>query len=183
MSRFQVERAIEIHAQPDRVFAVVADYHTWTTWSPWLCAEPDAKVTVTGGGSSVGSVYAWTGEATGQGELEHKRLEPGQLIEDEIRFLKPFKSKSRVAFELIPQGEGTRLTWSMDGSLPASNALRVEHVGSYEHLGNAWSAAKQIARYRKLKQCKVGTFEIYRNPPPETPESELRTDVYLPLRS
>ena len=83
----------------------------------------------------------------------------------------------------IPEASSFIPSGLSEWSLPASNALRVEHVGSYEHLGNAWSAANQIARYRKLKQCKLGTFEIYRNSPRETPESELRTDVYLPLRS
>mgnify|MGYP005673999543 FL=1 len=61
-------------------------------------------------------------------------------------------------------------------------ALCLEHHGNYEHLGNAWSSAHQIARYRKYKQAKVGTFEIYRNDPEQTPPAEIHTDVYMPLR-
>ncbi len=55
-------------------------------------------------------------------------------------------------------------------------------MGNYDHLGNSWSAANQYARYRKLKQSKVGTFEIYRNTPNDTAPAELRTDIFLPLR-
>ena len=67
-------------------------------------------------------------------------------------------------------------------SIPQVRALKVEHLGSYEHLGNAWSAANQIARSKKLKQSKAGAFEIYRNPPNGDPASELRTEIFLPLR-
>jgi hypothetical protein len=59
--------------------------------------------------------------------------------------------------------------------------FRVEHIGAYKHLGNAWSIAKQVVRYKKMKQCRVGTYEIYRTVPP-TPEQELVTDIYLPLK-
>jgi effector-binding domain-containing protein len=67
-------------------------------------------------------------------------------------------------------------------SLPATKALCVEHVGSYDHLDNAWSAAYQFARYKKLKQSKAGAFEIYKNDPKETSPADLRTEIFLPLK-
>lgn len=67
-------------------------------------------------------------------------------------------------------------------SLPSKKAFRVEHIGSYRHLGNGWSVANQLARHQKLRQCTQGTFEIYRNSPQEVPEDELRTDIYLPVK-
>jgi effector-binding domain-containing protein/uncharacterized protein YndB with AHSA1/START domain len=310
MPRYHVQRSIQINASPRKVFDTIADFGTWTKWSPWLCAEPSAKVTVTEDASSVGSIYAWQGEIVGQGEIEHRELQPGHRIDEEIRFAKPFKSKSKVSFELEPAGEGTKLTWHMDGSLPwfmfwmksmmevfigmdyerglkmlkewietgkvlsktkirgvepvgplrvagvrkkcllsdigpamdaafaeakpkldahnlptdgqpisvyhdfdmkaqvfditsgfvipetsatvpaglshwslpATKALCVEHVGSYGHLGNAWSAANQFARYKKLKQSKVGAFELYKNDPKDTAAADLRTEIFLPLR-
>jgi effector-binding domain-containing protein len=68
-------------------------------------------------------------------------------------------------------------------AIPELRALAVRHTGSYRNLGNAWSAAYQYARYKKLKLSrKVHAFEIYRSDPRQTPESELVTDVYLPLK-
>ena len=67
-------------------------------------------------------------------------------------------------------------------TLPATRAFRVDHTGSYKHLGNAWSAAYQHVRYKKLKQRKGLDFEIYRNDPNETPAAELQTSVFLPLK-
>jgi len=310
MPKFHVQRSATINASPEKVFGTVADFGAWTTWSPWLCAEPEAKVTVSADPSSVGSTYEWKGEVVGAGIIEHQKLEPGRLIDDEIRFIKPFASTSRVTFELKPAGEGTELTWHMNGSLPwflfwmlssmevfigmdyerglkmlkewietgeilskttilgvqpfealtmagvrktcpisdigpqmeaafaavhekiqqhnlpdagpavtlyhdmnvkkqtfdftagvvlrdtagsfpddlavhsipAGQAFCVEHVGSYEHLGNPWSAAHQHVRYKKLKCSKVGGLEIYDNDPRETPPAELRTRVVLPLK-
>ena len=68
-------------------------------------------------------------------------------------------------------------------SIGEVRAFRVEHVGSYDNLGNGWSAAQQVARYRKHRLSRrIGAFEIYRNNPDDTPPSELRTDIYLPLK-
>ncbi len=118
MPRFHVEKSIEIAAPPETVYETVVDYGTWTRWSPWLCAEPDAVVTVSENSNSVGSIYSWEGKIVGVGEIEHAQLEPGRRIDDEIRFLKPFKSQSSVSFVLQRTARGTELTWQMDGSLP-----------------------------------------------------------------
>lgn len=310
MPKFHVHRSTEIIADPDKVFEVLSDFGTWTTWSPWLCAEPEAEVTISSDSSSVGSTYAWSGNVVGAGEMEHLRLEPGRKIEDVIRFSKPFKSTSQVSFDIEPVGDTTRVTWHMHGSMPwllfwmipqietgigmdyerglkmlkewietgeiqsqtnirgietvgplkvvgvrktclfdnigpsmeaafqeatekmtqaqlpldgeafsiyhhmdtkartfdytsgfsvpesigeissefsiwsipQVQALAVQHLGRYDHLGNSWSAAHQCARYQKLKQSKAGAFEIYRNNCATTLPGELITDIYLPLQ-
>ncbi|MCR9296949.1 MAG: GyrI-like domain-containing protein [bacterium] len=314
MPKFHVERSIVINARPEDVYQRVADYGTWTTWSPWLCSEPEAQVTVSDDANSVGSLYSWEGEVVGAGEIEHKSLVEGSRIEDEIRFLKPMKSVSNVGFAFEPasteQGDATRVTWNMDGSLPwflfwmtsqlesfigmdydrglkmlkewtetghvqsstkvhgiqkmgpfqvlgvrgqaklseigsamdsafakatqlleqhglpvdgekisvyhkfdakqetfeftsgylfgspvdsvpsgldswsmpEMDTFRVDHIGSYDHLGNAWSAAMQHARSKKMKQSKIGTFELYKNDPSNTPPEHLLTEIYLPLK-
>lgn len=311
MPKFHVQRSIEIATDPQTVFDMVSDFSTWTTWSPWLCCEPDATVTVSDDPKSVGSTYAWEGTVVGAGEMEHQHLEAPHRIESEIRFLKPWKSQSKVSFDVQPSAVRTQLTWHMEGSmpwfmfwmipqmdiyigmdyerglkmlkerletgelltktqvigiesvgpltmlgvrrscafkeigpvmqaafsearqkfeshglsiegeglsvyhktdmkrkifdftsgfaasslpdreidgltswsLPQTQALRVTHIGKYEHLGNAWTAGYMHVRYKKLKQLKkLGDFEIYRNDCETTSESELLTDIYLPLK-
>ncbi|MFK7818026.1 MAG: SRPBCC family protein, partial [Planctomycetaceae bacterium] len=118
MPKFNVSRSIQINASRKKVFDAVADFGTWTAWSPWLCAEPGAKVTVSSDASSVGSLYSWNGEVVGVGEIEHKRMVPEERIEDEIRFLKPWKAVSQVTFTLSEVADGTELTWTMAGSVP-----------------------------------------------------------------
>lgn len=309
MSKYAVSRSIVINAPIDDVYARIVDYSTWTTWSPWLFAEPEAKVTVSDNPNSVGSLYQWEGEVTGSGELEHQQLTPNREIVDEIRFFKPFKSKSVVRFLFQSVDGGTKVEWQMNGrlpwfmfwmvgmmdtfigrdyerglkmlkewietgdilsktevqgmqgigplrmaglrqvcsldelgpsmqqaypqvcqkfsegglptengiavyhkfdmkkkvcqytcgflistdanipagleewQLPQVNALKVKHTGSYDHLGNAWSAAMQVQRYRKLKlDAKKACFELYVNSPDQVATADLETDIYLPLK-
>lgn len=123
MPAYHVQRSTTIQASPEKVFDTVVDYRTWTAWSPWLGVDRDAVVTVSENSNSVGSLYDWTGELVGEGEIEHESLDRPHAINDEIRFVKPFKSKSGVSFELTPDGDGinghgTKITWHMDGKLP-----------------------------------------------------------------
>jgi predicted transcriptional regulator YdeE len=83
---------------------------------------------------------------------------------------------------IVPETAPAAPAGMTDWSVPATNALCIEHTGRYEHLGNAWSAGHQILRARKLKQSNLSPFEVYRNKPNETASSDLRTDIYLPLR-
>ena len=80
MPKFHVQRSIEIDAPPQQVFDTVADFGSWTAWSPWLCAEPTADVTVTDNPNSVGSIYAWKGEVVGQ----NQSTAPGQQHTDSV---------------------------------------------------------------------------------------------------
>ena len=118
MPAFHVERSILVSAPADKVFDTASDFSTWTTWSPWLGADKKAKVEVSDNPNSVGSNYHWTGEVVGEGIMEHKSLDKPTKIDDEITFLKPWKSTSDVGFRLEPLGDQTKISWYMDGSLP-----------------------------------------------------------------
>lgn len=118
MPKFDVSRTTEIKATPEEIFDTIADYGTWTTWSPWLIADPEATVTVSPEPNVVGSKYSWDGEVCGEGSMTHTQLESPKFIEADLHFIKPFKSQSRVTFEIEPYGEVTRVTWNMYGSMP-----------------------------------------------------------------
>lgn len=118
MPKFSVAESVQINASPEQVFEVVSDFNTWTTWSPWLCAEPTATVEVTPSSNEVGSVYSWNGDVVGEGEMEHKLLQPGKRIEADLRFQRPWKSQADVSFDFQAVGGQTKLTWTMDSGLP-----------------------------------------------------------------
>lgn len=118
MPAYHVFRSTHIQASPQQVFDTASDFNTWSTWSPWLCMEKQAKVVVTQDSNSVGSKYQWAGDLVGQGEIEHTQLNPPGFIEERLLFLKPFKSQARVTFDIEPAGDGAKVTWHMYGSLP-----------------------------------------------------------------
>ena len=69
------------------------------------------------------------------------------------------------------------------GTIPATKAVKVTHTGSYDHLGNAWSGAYMYQRSKKHKMNKaIDGYEIYVNDPQSTPEAELITEVYVPVK-
>lgn len=66
--------------------------------------------------------------------------------------------------------------------LDGGRYLKVRHVGRYENLGNAWSAAYQFARYKKIKIAKRAGFEVYLNRPADTAPVDRITDVHVPVK-
>lgn len=113
MPRLQVSRSIEIEAGPSAVRALVRDFKQWPRWSPWLVAEPEARLDF----RSDGAGYSWDGQIVGAGEIEVVD-ESDSRIDLKLAFLRPFRSVNRTAFVIESEGSRTRLTWTMDGSLP-----------------------------------------------------------------
>ncbi|MBS2212971.1 SRPBCC family protein [Carboxylicivirga mesophila] len=115
---YHVNKSQVVEASRERVFELVADFKTWPTWSPWLCMEPDAKVNVTNGGLGTGAVNSWVGDLVGTGEIEHLDIVENASILQEIRFIKPFKSKSEVYWRFTEVDGGCEVTWGMRGKMP-----------------------------------------------------------------
>ncbi len=67
--------------------------------------------------------------------------------------------------------------------IKAGKAFTVIHTGKYEHIGNAWSAAMQYTRTKKLKaDMKATMWEVYTNSPMEVSPEDYETVLYLPLK-
>ena len=114
MPAFHVSKTIRIQASPEKVYSIISDFHHWPAWSPWLIAEPGAKVEI----QTDGKAYSWQGKRTGSGDMKVNKENAPTRLDMVVRFLKPWKSTSPVWFELKQQGQETDVTWHMDGSLP-----------------------------------------------------------------
>lgn len=78
---------------------------------------------------------------------------------------------------------GSESSWET-GQLPAHTAYLVKHVGSYKNLGNAWSTGFNRLRSLKLKPTKsLAPYEVYVDDPEKTPEGQLTTEIYWPLKA
>lgn len=113
MPKMHVNRSINVDASKDHVLSIVKDFNQWRTWSPWLILEPEAQMTVASDGNS----YSWEGKRIGSGEMSIKRAGDNQVDYD-LTFLTPYKSHADTAFKVEPQGDGSKVTWLMDSSLP-----------------------------------------------------------------
>ena len=116
---FSVQRSITIKAPPEKIFAIVNDFHHWTEWSPWEKLDPAMKRTQSGAASGSGAVYAWEGNSkAGAGRMEIIESTPARKVGIQLDFIKPFEGHNIAEFSLAPEADATRVSWVMHGPTP-----------------------------------------------------------------
>jgi hypothetical protein len=132
---FHVSRETTVAAPPERLHALINDFHEWQKWSPWEGLDPAMDRAYAGPASGVGATYAWKGNRqAGEGRMEIIESEP-QHIGVDLLFAAPMKAHNRVDFTLTPAAGGTQVTWAMSG--PQNIVMRV--------MSKFWSMEKMIA--------------------------------------
>jgi len=118
MPAINTHASIDIGVGAGKVLHALTDFNTWPIWSPWIYYERDAKIEYRGTPGQTGHGYTWEGNKTGAGEMMIKNMSSSQ-IECGLTFLKPFKSKADVVFDIADRGDGTsQVTWHMHSSMP-----------------------------------------------------------------
>lgn len=120
VSRFQpedyaVERTGTIAAPPSVVFAQITDFHNWEKFNPWRDLDTNMVLSYEGPESGVGAKYHWVSDDAGKGTMSITEAIPAELVKIDMAFVEPMESKADVQFKLVPDGAGTKLTWSMTG--------------------------------------------------------------------
>jgi uncharacterized protein YndB with AHSA1/START domain len=131
---FHISRETTIAAPPERVHALVNDFHEWQAWSPWEGLDPAMERTYAGSATGVGAVYAWRGNSkAGEGRMEILESAPQHVAVD-LLFAAPMKAHNRVDFTLTPTADGTHVEWAMTG--PQSVVMRL--------MSKFWSMEKLV---------------------------------------
>ncbi|HTO79706.1 MAG TPA: SRPBCC family protein [Methylocystis sp.] len=113
---FSVSRSAVIDAPAESVFARLVDFHAWKDWSPWARLDPNAKESFEGPESGVGSSMAWSGNRkVGAGKMTILECVRDELLRLKLDFERPLRGTRAASFELRPEGDATRLTWTMNG--------------------------------------------------------------------
>jgi len=116
---FHVERSIAIKAAPEKIFALIDDFHKWPAWSPFEKLDPAMTRTLSGADSGKGAVYEWSGNSkAGAGRMEISDATTPALVAIKLDFSKPLESHNTATFTLAPAGDMTNVTWAMDGPSP-----------------------------------------------------------------
>jgi uncharacterized protein YndB with AHSA1/START domain len=124
---FSVSRAASIHAPPEKIFALISDFHQWRAWSPYEDRDPNLQRSYSGAASGKGAVYAWEGNKNvGSGRMEILDAPPPSKVVIKLDFLKPFEAHNTAEFTFVPQGDTTNVTWLMHG--PAPFMAKLTHV-------------------------------------------------------
>ncbi|MBK7354546.1 SRPBCC family protein [Propionivibrio sp.] len=121
---FRIERSTSIKAPPEKVFALINDFHQWEAWSPWEKIDPEIKRTYSGALSGKGAVYAWSGNKDiGQGRMEIIESSSPASVVLKLDFITPFEAHNTVEFTLVAQGNSTTVTQAMYGPSPFISKL------------------------------------------------------------
>lgn len=111
---FHVERSIDIKAPPEKLFALINDFHQWNEWTPYN-KDPAMKKTYSGSASGKGAAYAWEGnKEVGKGEIAITESSPPSRIAFDLHMIEPFEGRNIATFTLSASGDSTKVTWSLD---------------------------------------------------------------------
>jgi uncharacterized protein YndB with AHSA1/START domain len=125
--RFSVQRATTVRAPAEKIFPLINDFRRWGSWSPYEHKDPVMKRSFSGAASGKGAVYAWDGNKNvGSGRMEILDATAPAKIVIKLDFFTPFEGHNTAEFTMLPQGDGTNLTWLMHG--PAPFMAKIMHV-------------------------------------------------------
>ncbi len=121
---FRIQRSASINATPEKVSALLADFHHWGSWSPWEKLDPALARKYSGAATGIGAVYEWEGnKKVGKGRMEITDLSENARILIKLDFFSPFEAHNTAEFTLHQDGGTTNLTWAMYG--PTSFPVKV----------------------------------------------------------
>lgn len=110
---FHVERSVSIKAPPEKLFALINDFHQWNEWTPYN-KDLTMKKTYSGSASGKGAAYAWEGnKEVGKGEIAIIESSPSRIAFD-LHMIEPFEGRNVATFTLNASGDSTKVTWSLD---------------------------------------------------------------------
>ncbi len=114
---YDVSRSITINQPVSKVFNYLKYLKNQDEWSPWQKRDPNMKKEFVGTDGEVGALSKWEGNKdVGMGEQELKRIVDNEVIEFELRFLKPWKSESIAYLKVNEANVGqTQVNWGFRG--------------------------------------------------------------------
>lgn len=114
---YDVSRSISISKPVSEVFDYVRSLKKHDEWGPWAKRDLNMVKEFTGTDGEVGAISSWKGnKEVGEGEQEITGIKVNEVVETQLRFLKPFKSVSDAYIRVLEEGNGsTKVTWGFSG--------------------------------------------------------------------
>lgn len=117
---YAVEREITVNKPVTEVFNYVKYLKNQDNYSVWATMDPNMKKTFTGTDGTVGFVSAWESDndEVGKGEQEIMKIDEGNRIDFELRFIEPFEATDNaymITKAIAPTI--TKVKWGFSGSM------------------------------------------------------------------
>lgn len=113
---FHLERSTVVNAPPDKPFALVAQPSRWKDWTVWNQRDPAMQIEYFGPASGAGAGWAWKSASEGDGRMTLTQVDPPKRVAYDLYF-PDFDTTSTGDLSFVPEGAGTRVTWTMNGDM------------------------------------------------------------------
>ena len=108
-----VKESLVINKPISEVYAIVGDFKTWKSWSPWMEKDPNIVIEITGKPGRVNHFYSWSGnDEVGEGNQKIMEIKPNKYLNVKLTFTKPIQSESKVEWFFEEVEGGTKATWA-----------------------------------------------------------------------
>ena len=109
-----VERSVVIEATPADIFPYANDFTLWQQWDPWGPKDPNQVTEISDPASGVGASMSWTSEINGSGSMTIKESVENEKVIQDLEFKEPWESQALAGVHIAPEGEATKVTWTLD---------------------------------------------------------------------
>lgn len=137
--KFTVSRSITVNAPADKVYGLVASPRQWKQWSVWTQRDPAMQIEYAGPESGAGAKWTWRSKSEGDGSMTFTAAEPARMISYSLYF-PDFGTTSTGDINFVPDGNATKVTWTMNGDMGSNPLFRWMALGADGMVGKDFEA-------------------------------------------
>ena len=113
---YSIQVSAEIGAPAKKVFDLINDLNTFTSWSPFAKMDPSTVATISKPGVGVGATYDYTAKRVGTGRMTIIDAVSPSVINMDMEFLAPNQERADVSFTILETTDSCEVTWTMSGT-------------------------------------------------------------------
>jgi hypothetical protein len=147
------EKSITINAPVEKVWQQTNTLKAMDQWSPWNDLDPGMKKEWTGTTGQPGEKICWDSqkETAGKGCQEVKKVDAaGKRIDTELQFLKPFKREAKAYVKIVPEGNGSKVTWGLTSTIPFPFTVMKMFMNMEKAIGKDYQ--KGLSKLKELSE-------------------------------
>ncbi len=147
---FIYEKTIVINAPIDSVWVNTSSLFAMDKWSPWNDHDPNMKKEYSGVDGTLGATQSWDGKIVGIGSQTITNIQKPTLFETNLDFKTPRESHGKGYVKLVADGNTTKATWGMSGSMPYPVNIMILFMNMEKNMGKDWNLG--LSRLKKLSE-------------------------------
>ena len=114
---YSVQKSILVNVSKNDVMDYMKLFSNFDNWSPWSKMDENMFTEISGIDGEIGAQYYWKGnDDVGEGKMKIKDLTDNEIF-IQLTFIEPFESVSPTVYSFEQTGEGTTVTWKMEGEM------------------------------------------------------------------